>query len=202
MVSFSVASMFFHEYTTPEIFSFVAQSGLDGIEFWLETPHFWLRDIPVGEVIAARQAAPGTYGPDRACPDPRPQSLLHQPGGGGGIGGVCGPVPGDRQTTWSRVSSPSIPGGGRQSAPRAMPTLRGSITISTCPTGGGDPEFRSGFAWRTWSRSSTRCSAPPDGCGRFSMKSRGSPSRLMCRMPLQNPRMSRCGISNSAMTAW
>jgi sugar phosphate isomerase/epimerase len=58
MVSFSVASMFFHEYTTPEIFSFVAQSGLDGMEFWLETPHFWLRDLPVEEVIAARKHHP------------------------------------------------------------------------------------------------------------------------------------------------
>lgn len=58
MVSFSVASMFFHEYTTPEIFSFVAQAGLDGIEFWLETPHFWLRDLPVDEVIAARAGHP------------------------------------------------------------------------------------------------------------------------------------------------
>jgi sugar phosphate isomerase/epimerase len=58
MVSFSVASMFFHEYTTPEIFSFVSKAGLDGIEFWLETPHFWLRDLPVEEVIACRREHP------------------------------------------------------------------------------------------------------------------------------------------------
>jgi sugar phosphate isomerase/epimerase len=58
MVSFSVASMFFHEYTTPEIFSFVSQAGLNGIEFWLETPHFWLRDLPAEEVIAARKEHP------------------------------------------------------------------------------------------------------------------------------------------------
>jgi sugar phosphate isomerase/epimerase len=58
MVAFSVASMFFHEYTVPEIFSFVSRSGLDGIEFWLETPHFWLRDLPVDEVIASRKAHP------------------------------------------------------------------------------------------------------------------------------------------------
>ncbi|MDD1703106.1 MAG: sugar phosphate isomerase/epimerase [Methanoregula sp.] len=50
--------MFFHEYTTEEIFSFAAQAGLDGIEYWLETPHFWLRDQPVGEVKAARKAHP------------------------------------------------------------------------------------------------------------------------------------------------
>ncbi|MFA4877753.1 MAG: sugar phosphate isomerase/epimerase [Methanoregula sp.] len=59
MVSYSVASMFFHEYTIPEIFSFVSRSGLDAIEFWLETPHFWLRDLPVGEVLESRKANTG-----------------------------------------------------------------------------------------------------------------------------------------------
>jgi sugar phosphate isomerase/epimerase len=58
MVSFSVLSMFFHEYTVNEIFSFVSQSGLNGIEFWLETPHFWLRDLPVDEVNVCRHAHP------------------------------------------------------------------------------------------------------------------------------------------------
>lgn len=58
MVSFSVASMFFHEYTTSEIFSFVSRTGLNAMEFWLETPHFWLRDQPVHEVIACRNEHP------------------------------------------------------------------------------------------------------------------------------------------------
>jgi len=58
MVSFSVASMFFHEYTLQEIFSFVSRAGLDAMEFWLETPHFWLRDLPVSEVIACRDEHP------------------------------------------------------------------------------------------------------------------------------------------------
>ena len=52
MVPLAVSGMFFHEYTTPEIFSFISQSGLDGIEYWIETPHFWLRDLPVSEVAA------------------------------------------------------------------------------------------------------------------------------------------------------
>lgn len=59
MVSYSVASMFFHEYTTSEIFSFVSRTGLDAMEFWLETPHFWLRDLPVDEVISAKNDHPG-----------------------------------------------------------------------------------------------------------------------------------------------
>jgi len=58
MVPLAVSSMFFHEYTSPEIFSFIQKSGLDAIEFWLETPHFWLRDLPVGEVIACKDAHP------------------------------------------------------------------------------------------------------------------------------------------------
>jgi endonuclease IV len=28
------------------------------MEFWLETPHFWLRDLPVNEVIACRNEHP------------------------------------------------------------------------------------------------------------------------------------------------
>jgi sugar phosphate isomerase/epimerase len=59
MVRFAVSSMFFHEYTTPEIFDFVAESGLDTLEFWLETPHFWLRDLPAGELRSCISSHPG-----------------------------------------------------------------------------------------------------------------------------------------------
>jgi sugar phosphate isomerase/epimerase len=58
MVPLAVSSMFFHEYTSPEIFSFVSRAGLDGLEFWLETPHFWLRGLPAEEVIACRKQHP------------------------------------------------------------------------------------------------------------------------------------------------
>jgi sugar phosphate isomerase/epimerase len=58
MVSFGVSSMFFHEYTSTEIFSFAERAGLDALEFWLETPHFWLRGLPVDEVIAIRRVHP------------------------------------------------------------------------------------------------------------------------------------------------
>jgi sugar phosphate isomerase/epimerase len=58
MVPLAVSSMFFHEYTTPEIFRFVSQAGLNGIEYWLETPHFWLRDLPVPEVLSCREKHP------------------------------------------------------------------------------------------------------------------------------------------------
>jgi sugar phosphate isomerase/epimerase len=58
MVSFGVSSMFFHEYTSAEIFSFTERAGLDALEFWLETPHFWLRGLPVDEVISCKYAHP------------------------------------------------------------------------------------------------------------------------------------------------
>lgn len=59
MVSFSVASMFFHEYSVSEIFSFVSRAGLNAMEFWLETPQFWLRDLPVEEVRESWKEHPG-----------------------------------------------------------------------------------------------------------------------------------------------
>jgi sugar phosphate isomerase/epimerase len=58
MVPLAVSSMFFHEYTSPGIFSFVSRAGLDGIEYWLETPHFWLRDLPVEEILSCREHHP------------------------------------------------------------------------------------------------------------------------------------------------
>ncbi|ABN57904.1 MULTISPECIES: sugar phosphate isomerase/epimerase family protein [Methanoculleus] len=50
MGRFAVSTMFFHEYPCDHIFDYVAESGLDGLEFWVETPHFWLRDRPEDEL--------------------------------------------------------------------------------------------------------------------------------------------------------
>jgi sugar phosphate isomerase/epimerase len=50
--------MFFHEYSCPEIFSFVSRAGLDGIEFWPETPDFWLHGQQVDDIVACRRAHP------------------------------------------------------------------------------------------------------------------------------------------------
>jgi len=58
MPVFAVSSMFFHEYTLQEIFSYVGASGLNGMEVWIETPDFWLRDCPVDEVIACKKNHP------------------------------------------------------------------------------------------------------------------------------------------------
>ncbi|MDD1720174.1 MAG: sugar phosphate isomerase/epimerase [Methanoregulaceae archaeon] len=68
MVRFGVSSMFFHEYPLDEIFDFVAEAGFDALEFWPETPDFWLRDQPVPElqeVIAQHReiGAPAVHSP-------------------------------------------------------------------------------------------------------------------------------------------
>ena len=44
--------MFFHEYPLDEIFDLVAGAGLDTLEFWVETPHFWIRGQPIAELEA------------------------------------------------------------------------------------------------------------------------------------------------------
>ena len=41
MVRLGASSMFFHEYALHSVFSGIVASGLDTIEFWLETPSFW-----------------------------------------------------------------------------------------------------------------------------------------------------------------
>ncbi len=50
MGRFAVSTMFFHEYPCDHIFDYVAEAGLDSLEFWVETPHFWLRDRPEDEL--------------------------------------------------------------------------------------------------------------------------------------------------------
>lgn len=58
----SVSTMFFHEYSCKEIFSFVSASGLTGLEFWIETPDFWLRGSPAEEIVALQREYPDLSG--------------------------------------------------------------------------------------------------------------------------------------------
>jgi sugar phosphate isomerase/epimerase len=51
--------MFFHEYRIPLIFDYVEEAAMTGIEFWLETPHFWIRELPVDELQAVCREHPG-----------------------------------------------------------------------------------------------------------------------------------------------
>src|SRR5512136_679767 len=58
MIPVCASSMFFHEYPLDEIFDAVEAAGLDGIEFWLETPHFWLQGLPADDLVAAIRSHP------------------------------------------------------------------------------------------------------------------------------------------------
>jgi sugar phosphate isomerase/epimerase len=59
MVRIAVSSMFFHEYPMDEGFDAIERAGLDSIEFWVETPHFWLNGHPVGELQDCIRDHPG-----------------------------------------------------------------------------------------------------------------------------------------------
>jgi sugar phosphate isomerase/epimerase len=68
MVYFAVSSMFFHEYPLEEIFDLICESGLDSMEFWVETPHFWLRDLPGDELASCIGKNPGLSVPSFHAP--------------------------------------------------------------------------------------------------------------------------------------
>jgi sugar phosphate isomerase/epimerase len=59
MVRIAVSTMFFHEYPLDEGFDAIERAGLDSIEFWVETPHYWLKGHPVGELRACLGDHPG-----------------------------------------------------------------------------------------------------------------------------------------------
>lgn len=42
MIRIGASSMFLHEYQPTEIFAAMDRAGLDQIEFWMETPEFWM----------------------------------------------------------------------------------------------------------------------------------------------------------------
>jgi len=50
--------MFFHEYPLEEIISAVEEAGLDSVEFWVETPAFWLAGQPRDELVSLKESSP------------------------------------------------------------------------------------------------------------------------------------------------
>jgi sugar phosphate isomerase/epimerase len=58
MVRFAVSSMFFHGYLLDELFTYTEEAGFDGMEFWVETPHFWIRNCPLPELVRMVQNHP------------------------------------------------------------------------------------------------------------------------------------------------
>lgn len=47
MPTVGASTMFFHEYTVDIIFDALTDAGCDAVEFWLETPSFWLKGLPI-----------------------------------------------------------------------------------------------------------------------------------------------------------
>ena len=47
MVTVGASTMFFHEYAVDIIFDALVDAGCNATEFWLETPSFWLKGLPV-----------------------------------------------------------------------------------------------------------------------------------------------------------
>lgn len=46
----SFSSMFFHDASLDQIFRAPGSTGADSLEFWLETPDFWLHGLPIGNL--------------------------------------------------------------------------------------------------------------------------------------------------------
>lgn len=68
MVRFAVSSMFFHEYPLEEIFQYIEEAGLDSVEFWMETPSFWLSGQPEDELVRCMNAYPNLTAPTLHAP--------------------------------------------------------------------------------------------------------------------------------------
>ncbi len=56
MIRIGASSMFLHEYQPQDIFAAMNAAGLDHIEFWMETPEFWMQgaDVRVLEDLLSR----------------------------------------------------------------------------------------------------------------------------------------------------
>ena len=54
----SFSTMFFHDHSLDRIFSAVAASGADTVEFWPETPDWWLDGLPKERLVQALDTYP------------------------------------------------------------------------------------------------------------------------------------------------
>lgn len=77
MVRFAVSSMFFHEYPLEEIFSFIVEAGCDSVEFWVETPAFWMAGQVEEELARTLRDFPSLLPPTLHAPilDLNPTSI-------------------------------------------------------------------------------------------------------------------------------
>ncbi len=61
MYKLEASSMFFHQYKTPEIFAAMRKAGLDSVEFWMETPEFWMAGADVDELLEEKRKHPNLF---------------------------------------------------------------------------------------------------------------------------------------------
>ncbi len=61
MVTVGASTMFFHEYTVDIIFDALTNAGCNAVEFWLETPSFWLKELPVPVLQEAINTHPAIH---------------------------------------------------------------------------------------------------------------------------------------------
>ncbi len=61
MATVGASTMFFHEYTVDTIFDALTDAGCDAIEFWLETPTFWLNGLPSEVLLDAIHTHPAIH---------------------------------------------------------------------------------------------------------------------------------------------
>ncbi|EHQ35782.1 Xylose isomerase domain-containing protein TIM barrel [Methanoplanus limicola DSM 2279] len=59
MPKYSVSSMFFHEFRVDEIFKYAWDAGCTSVEFWLETPDFWLNGMDTDKLLRIMENFPG-----------------------------------------------------------------------------------------------------------------------------------------------
>ena len=53
--------MFFHSYKTTEIFAAMNTAGLDSMEFWMETPEFWMAGANIDELLEEKKRYPHLF---------------------------------------------------------------------------------------------------------------------------------------------
>lgn len=68
MVRIAASSMFFHAYKSSEIFPAMAAAGLDSVEFWMETPGFWMKGAPAAELLKRKAEFPQMFPIDMHAP--------------------------------------------------------------------------------------------------------------------------------------
>ena len=61
MYKLEASSMFFHSYKTPEIFAAMNTAGLDSVEFWMETPEFWMAGANIDELLEEKKRYPHLF---------------------------------------------------------------------------------------------------------------------------------------------